>query len=577
LNWLPELVLLLVTTGAGIWAAGRWLDPCGDASFAWSEAYRIAKGERLYRDLYLPYMPLSGYLLAGWLRLFGGSTRSFLLASWIPAVLAGCLLVRYSRLFLSTLERLVLVGVLLGTSLLVNGTGRLVLPYHSAIVHALAFSVGALLLVRTETERLKTRALLAGLSAGLAFACKQEIGVAALIALGVAALAGMARPATWLTRLLAGFLLVLLPLAIFVLSSAPIESLRHDSHLWPLASPPSTTLHLMRGAAGFARADWPRAARMTILLDLTRIVLLALAALALAREHTRAAWLRVATLLAGLGVWWLLEGHSRPRPLPSLSLSLSVAFLVAVLALLWRDLPHRPALAALATFATLVAIRTAVATNLAGHYGGPGHFATALTSVLFLIVLMPRLLLGETRAARYLRVLMVLVLLAVGWRQTAEGVQSLHFMGVPVETREGRVFTDDGHARVLTAIARDSHENESVLPLPSTYGIDALFRLRSVSPLIEALPGWLSADVERRLLARLAKSPPDLVVLFERSFKHYGAGPFGVGYGLMLSDWISSNYRVVESFPAGKVLRRRWTVAQESGRSSAFRGPEAQP
>jgi hypothetical protein len=572
-DWLPEVVLLLVTTGAGLWAAGRWIDPCGDPGYFWSLAYRLSKGERLYRDIYLPYTPLSPYLFAGWARLFGLSARSFLLANWIPAVLAGVLLLRCARSFLSTLERLALVGVVLATSLFLPDSGRLVLSYHPGAVHALALSIGALLLVRSDQERVTRRAFLAGLLAGLAFCCKQEIGIAAILALTMPVLAGLARPLLWLTRLFAGFCAALLPAAAFVLSCASLESLRRDSRLWPLAPVPSDMLRrFFRHVAGFDNPNWLLDARATAFRSLCWISLLALAALLIARERRRSAWLRALGLLAGLGSWWLLEGDSLRHPLLFLSLSMSVAFLVAILAFFSRDLPGRAFLLSFGVFAGLAGARVAFSANVAGHYSGPGHLAAALTSLLFVVVFVPRLILGQTRAASYLRASITLVLLAFSWSLTVRDIRILRFPGkVPVDTREGRIFVEPAKAELFNAIARVSTAGEREVVIPETYAVDVLFHLEDVSPLLYGLPVWLDQDIERRIVKRLEKSPPDLVVLFERPVKEFGLEPFGVGYGLLLADWCSRNYQVTESFAAGKILRKRPTGARSERPVRPFR------
>jgi len=128
---------------------------------------------------------------------------------------------------------------------------------------------------------------------------------------------------------------------------------------------------------------------------------------------------------------------------------------------------------------------------------------------------------------------------------------------VPVETPAGRVFAAPGRRDLLEAIGRVSAPGERVLVLPESYGIDVLFRLREVSPLPWATPGWFDERIETQLLRRVEGSPPDLVVLIRREFKEYRSEPFGVGYGLALSEWCSRNYRVVATLPAGRVLRRR--------------------
>src|ERR1700687_2309755 len=71
----PEILFLLATTGAGLWAAGRWINPFSNPGFSWSLADRVAQGEKLYREIYLFYSPLCPLLLAAGARVFGASSR----------------------------------------------------------------------------------------------------------------------------------------------------------------------------------------------------------------------------------------------------------------------------------------------------------------------------------------------------------------------------------------------------------------------------------------------------------------------------------------------------------------------
>jgi hypothetical protein len=558
-EWGPEACFLLVTTGAGLWAAGRWINPVSDPGFTWSLAYRLSKGERLYRDIFLAYTPLSPYLLAAAARLFGLSARFVVLVNWIPAVVAGFLLLRVGRPLLSAIERLALVALVLSFSLFVPGDGRLILPYYPGVVHAFVFSIGALLLLQRDGERFGWRSLPAGFLAGLAFCCKQEVGLAAFLALSASVTTRPRRALPWIGRLLAGFCLAVLPAAVFIFTSAPVQSLRYDSHLWPLApAPPAAISHLMRIVTGLNYPNWPVTLRAAVFQLLWQIACLGLLALLLARERKRSVWLRVLSVFAGLGLWWILEGFSFFSQMPPVSLSMSVAFFAALLALFTPHLPGREFVVAIGVFAGVVGMRTAFSPLLSGHYDGPGHFASALTWVLFLCILAPRLLLGETRSASSFRVLMALLLLMVrGW-QAASGAENLRFAWrVAVDTAQGRVFVERPQVRLFEAIRRHSLPGERVLVIPETNAVDVLFRLENVSPLVDMLPGLLDTRAERALIERLEKSPPDLVILFERSVAEYGVRPFGQGYGLLLADWCNRNYRVVESTAAGKVMRLR--------------------
>ena len=89
--WVPEIVFVVVTTAAGLWAGGRWLDPSGDVGIWWSLGERLAQGERYYRDIYLQYGPLSPYLVSVLARVFGSSATYFLLTNLLLPVLKNTL------------------------------------------------------------------------------------------------------------------------------------------------------------------------------------------------------------------------------------------------------------------------------------------------------------------------------------------------------------------------------------------------------------------------------------------------------------------------------------------------------
>ncbi|HEY6930823.1 MAG TPA: hypothetical protein VJA66_14175 [Thermoanaerobaculia bacterium] len=556
-DWLPETVLLLVTTCAGVWAAGRWGDPCGDAGYAWSLAYRVSHGEKLYRDIYTQYTPLSPYLLAAGVSVFGAAPRFFLYAYWIPAIVAALFLLRCARSVLSTFERLTLAGIVIATSLFLPGAGHLIFPYYPGVVHALLFSVAAFLCLRPGAAT-AVRVAVAGCLAGAAFACKQEIGLAVLIGLAVSLAAGPAPRFGLLARLLGSFLAVLLLVALWALASAPYESLVHDSRLWPLAAPPSTTIHFLGEASGLEKPLWPIAVAKRIFRDLAALGTVAAICLAASRERTRALWTRVAVLCLAAAAGWLALAKSPVRAVPSLSLSALLAFLLAAAVILLKDFPDRAFVAGFAVFAGLAGSRAVFSTNLAGHYGGPAHFATALSSLVALLVLAPRLLLGRCAAASYLRKGLAIGLFCFSWWQAAAAARSLEFpRNMPVDTPAGRVVAAPEGRRLLEMIAKHAVPGQSALIIPEPYAIDALFRLRNVSPLPWASPGWLDSRIETSLLRRLESSPPDLVVLIARRYKEYGAGPFGIGYGRALSDWCRIHYSVVGSSDQGQILRRK--------------------
>src|SRR5262249_8802668 len=153
----------------------------------------------------------------------------------------------------------------------------------------------------------------------------------------------------------------------------------------------------------------------TVFLDLGLLGLLAAAAALISAVRRPAAWVRILILVAAGALGWLLVRSEPVRAVPSLSLSALVAFLVAIAAFLSKDLPNRAFLAGLAMFAGLVGLRTLFSPHLTWHYGGSTHFVSALTLLVALLVLAPRMILGETRAASLLRNLMAAGLICVFW------------------------------------------------------------------------------------------------------------------------------------------------------------------
>ena len=564
LEWVPEIALVLVSTAAGIWAGGRWLSPTSDPGIWWSLPERLASGERLYRDLYLQYGPLSPYLVSWLARPFGFSATAILLLSWIPAVVAALLLLRLARPFLSALERLVLAAILLGVGLFAPGLGRLVYPYSPAAVHALCFALGALLVIRSpeEGEARGWRGWVAGLLCGLAFCSKQEIGLSAAAALAVSALAHPRGQRTWLPRCLAGFAAVAAAGVLFVLTSAPLESLRRDSHFWPLAAPPPSWNRLFRLIAGIAPGLPAR------LLDSVRGLglaasLFALIGLLLARDRRPRRWVPVVVVFAALLAWDLRDGGLLRRNLGFLHLWMILGFTVAVWAFADRRRAHRDFLVAFGVFAGLVGARSAFSGDIANPYAGVSHVPGALALLLFLFMFLPEVWPpagepgGGDSASRLTRRVWAVVLLPVVSLGAAIGIISLRSPGHrPIDTPRGRIWADRGRADLYERAGRELRPGERVLVVPEVNAVDALFRARSVSPFVTMMPGWLDAGAESELIRKFEKDPPDLIVVFRRTNWEYGVAPFGQGFGVRLAEWIETHNRLVATSPGGSLYRR---------------------
>lgn len=559
-EWFPEILFVAVTTAVGIWAGGRWLDPTGDPGFAWSLAHRLAEGEVLYRDVYLAYGPLSPHLLAGLGRLFDFSAGWFLASNWVAAVTAGVLLLRWGRPLLSTFERIAAAGMILAFSLWAPGPGRLVFPYYPGVVHALALSLGALLVVRSSRLSAGAGSALAGLLAGLAFLAKQEIGLAALLAV-IASL--LVRPKELLSRgvrTTASFMGVVgvALAAILLVTGVTLDGLRHSNHLWPLdPAPPEALGTLFRLAAGMSEPGWAFDVRQAAWCLLVQVGLVAVAGLLAVRARKISQWIPVLCLAVVLLAWWAVEGFRYSTRVP-VALSAIGAFAVAAFALFARRLEHREELLAIGTFAGLAGLRAVFSPTLSGPFDGPAHLAASVTWILFLCVLVPRYLAPDIRAAAWTRRVTAALLLVTATFGAMAGAQHLRFpWREAVSTARGTVFLDPVDASFFRGLSREIRPGEEVLVLPEINAIDVLYRARSVSPLLDHIPGWLDAPVESVLLARLERNPPEVVVSFERSLYELGASRFGNGYGGRVAAWVEENFRPVLVQRAGTILRRR--------------------
>lgn len=554
-DWFPELLLLGVTTLAGLAAGGRWLDPSSDPGIWLSLPVRLAEGERYYRDLPLQFGPVSPYLLALGVEIFGFSATFALLANWIPAVVAGILLLRAGRPHLSTLERVALSLLILALGPFAPGRGRLVYSYAPPAVHALVFSLGALLLFQRRGAPAKV-GLGAGLLSGLSFCSKQEIGAAALASLLLTEIVCGAARRRRLPALVGGFLLAVIPAAILALSSASLESLRLDSHLWPLSAVPDAWVTLYRHVAGISAAGWPSRVLESVRGLLLDASLLALAGVLLARDWAPRRWLPAAGIACAVTAWNASEGTSFSAGWSPARLSMVVAFVVALVGVLDRRRPGRGPLIAFGAFSGLVAARTAFSDELGGPYSGVSHLATALTWCLLLFSLLPAALPGGDRATRMTRRLWGIAVLVAAGAGAFAGFRSLADSSrVAVETARGRFWAAPRLARFYGALSRDLRAGERALVLPETNAVDVLYGVRLVSPYLVHLPGSLDRRAEERLLERLAARPPDVVVVFRRETEEYGVAPLGIGFGRELMGWIRRHYRTVLLEPGGEILR----------------------
>ena len=538
---------------AGLWAQGRWLNPTSDPGAWWTLLVRVGSGERVYRDVYVQYGPLGPYLFAALLKPFGYSAVSFLLLNAVLAVAAGVLLLRAAQPYLTLFERLALAVALLGVGILAPGRARLLLSYSPAAVLAVGLGIGTVLLLRREPVGRATAAA-AGILAGLAFTAKQEVGVAALAAIGLPVLLRWRGLRSWGLPCVAGFAIPAAAAALVAVRAAPLDSLRHDSHVWPVGTVPESWKFLYRLTTGLT-FDWPQRVLWAAAGVGSALLLAALAGLLLAGDgRVRKSFLlaALAALAAAVAIGFtpIVEGWD------PLCLSLFAAAAVGLLAIFDRRLPGREFLASFAVFAALVGARAGFSGSLLwSSYSG---LAALVTSVAwaFLLFLVPPIVPGG-RAGTIARRILAAALLLVALPGAVAAVRALRRPGaVPIETARGRVWLDPPFGPFFTALGRELRPGESVLCVPESNAVEALYGVRNAAPYMDLMPGWLDARAEENLIRRFEAAPPDAVVVFRRPTQEFGVPPFGDGYGRRLAPWITSHYRLVRRDDVGLLFRR---------------------
>jgi len=539
--------------GAGLWAGGRWLNPTSDPGAWWTLLERVGAGERIYRDVYVQYGPLGPYLFSAVLKPFGYSATSFLLLNAVLAVAAGVLLLRAARPFLALFERLALAVLLLGVGILAPGRARLLLSYSPAAVFAVCLGLGAILLLRRDPVG-RGPALLAGLLAGLAFATKQEVGIATLAAVELPVLLRWRGVRIWGLPCLAGFAIPAAAAAAFAVHAAPLESLRHDSHVWPVGTVPESWKFLYRLTTGLT-FDWPQRALWAAAGVGSALLLIALVGLLIsgdARVRKSFLLLALAALVAAVAIGFtpIVEGWD------PLCISLFSAAGVGLLAVFDRNLPGREFLASFAVFAAMVGARAGFSGGLLwSSYSGLAGLVTAVTWAFFLFLVPP--IVPGGRAGAVARRILAIALLVVALPGAVAGVRALRRPeAVPVDSARGRVWLDPAFAPFFSTLARELRPGESVLCVPESNGIEALYGVRGAAPYMDLMPGWLDARAEERLIRRFEAAPPDAVVVFRRPTEEFGVAPFGDGYGQRLAPWITSHYRLAQRDDVGLLFRR---------------------
>jgi hypothetical protein len=550
---LPYAVFLVLSLVS--W--NRWIEPYVDSGRELMVPWRVAHGERLYRDVAFYHGPLGPFLAAGVDRLAGHSLPARTLLCAVIAVLHLEGLRRLAGLLASPRRAALAASLTVALAAFLRPGGWL-FPFSLDASIAVAALTWALALSHGKTSVPRDRT--AGICLALALWARPELG-----ALGATAalLGARDEPRRWLR-------LAVWPGAVGAAGYAAVSwgvpfSTLISSGWLAVLKPPAAFRHVYRLYAGL---DQP-ALRLAEL-ALVSIVLLGIGALlavgAKAAGSTRTGWGAVATAvvlaLAALAAisLWPHEGYEGTlallpplvRVVPPLVLALAIARGVRALARRSRgplsDVPD-----AVLLVAALFGLRLLLAAGYAGPYNAYFLPLPALVASLAVLHLADRatVSLGPALprlAATALAVFLLSRIAALanlyrraGWSPVATPAGQVHLLE-PVASATNLALADLTHRL---------RPGGTLIGFPEGGFFNYVLGQRTPLREEQFFPGRLDAAAERLVARRIEEQPPDAILLLNVHAVGEGARAFGKDYLVELAATLERRFHMAAAFGPG--------------------------
>jgi hypothetical protein len=536
----------LASVGLLLVSRGKWSDALIDSGNVWIIPDTIARGELLYRDVVYWFGPFTPYVHGSLFRVFGSSYSTLILAGVIGSI--GTLAALFYALgrVAPRSEALFWTALAIPALVFMPNSGGAILGMGYRMWHAATFGLLAVAVVsRPAVGRPWWNTALAGALAGLAGLCRTEWGLLTLLATGLAVFHREEnRRKAWLDelRMAGAFLVVFGGTFGFFALAAGWESFVRDAPVVLANLPAETRSHVaVAGLSAWRDGIWTLVYSAATWLGLFFVVeILALRRADPQRARRRLPWLSAVLVLLALAAW---RGAAH-----SGGLIWSAAPLVcAASCLVGLRMGRKPAASALIGFGSLgllLSHRRLFFIQDAAYVGPPLLFALVCAAGLCAIAV-ERERDGPTRAKSRAGVAVAVLLLAA----VAFGIRLFDYGRddrVPIAGTAGLLSARPDMARDIeglsAAIRADSSENEGLVVFPEGEVLNFLSGRRNPLRHKLYLPGYLNVRNEGEILHELEMSAPAAVVVWRRTRGEYGAGTFGVDYGLRIRRWIGENY-----------------------------------
>jgi hypothetical protein len=597
-EWLPRSaptgIIGLVTAIMLSWTWDRWPNLLIDF---WRDLYtaaQLAQGKVLYRDIAFFTGPLSPYLNAAWMRLFGPTLQTLVFCNVILFIgflwLLYQVLRRVGSRTAATAATVVFVTMFGLADLVPMGNYNFICPYSYDMVHGLALSLGAILCLARYTDALSARlAVLAGVQLGLVFLTRAEISFPAWVACGLGLAATLAyepraRAKWWaiLAQVLAPALVV--PLAALALLARHMpwaSALRGvlGSWIWVFDAKVNA-LNFYRESIGLDHVEinLRRMLAWGVIYTLALIPFM-VAALGIRAEQGRrkAIWFLVAATSAVFmaALWRHILPSELARPLP---LFLAILAVVTIQALA-KKRGEPVARGQLTTRLMLVVLGMGLLGKILlnarfYNYGFVLAVPATMLVVMALLDWIPAAIARHGGSASGFR-LMSLALLA-GFVTVHLQISGLNLSRNTVTVGEGaNSFLSDNRANqvnaLLTFLSRKVEPGKTLAVAPEGAMINVLAQRVNPNPCLNLMPPEIASLGEAYVLQQLQKTPPEILVLDLDRISSKGLLFRNEPYAPQIAAWIVANYELMERFetPPEEPMQLRLGVMQYRPRGEA--------
>ncbi len=535
--------LAAATTALWIVSRGKWSDAIIDSGREWIVPDALARGELLYRDVVYWFGPLTPYLHAAWLRVFGSSLSTLVVAGTLESAAMLVVLFAALRLVASRLEAA--LWTLLAIPVVVFMLGGVLVGM--AYRHAATFALLALTLAcRSQIRNRRSTLAFAGVLCGMAGLCRTEWGIAALSAAGLGILvSGRLRTRAWQdTLLLAGAALLTFGIVIagFV-AAAGFQPVIQEGHLL-LTGVPAETRRFVLALSGIG--NW-RTGIANVLYSaglwfgiFLLVRLLTVGRIDPARSKADSKSLAVVLLL--LGILALLDGASGAI----LWSGAPVLYVLAVFLGVRR--PGGRTSAVLVSFGSMglvMSYRRILHSGDSWYVGAPLLFACVSGAALVRLALAS----DRRRAPRDLLrkglelTLGIMIFLTFAMRLFQYGSDSRVAIAGTDGFLSARPELASSIERMASVIRRETRDGDGLVVFPEGEILNYLSGRPNPCRHKMSLPGYLTRANEKDFLEELNRVRPAAIVVWRRLTVEYGPASFGEDYGKSIRAWLDANYQ----------------------------------